>query len=204
MSDPFPSTAPGAVDVVLRRALGPAATCLEIGTGEATRALRESGWTGTVVRDVGELPGSGPGSLDVLVLSDVSLLPQVLASGSARPKVLVVGTAPGAARTAMDGYRLVLHNGVQDVLLQQDSGDLAAALSYPAGDLDSFTTARERALAEEVATWRARALSSWQEQAAAGPASGGITDLLAMRQSISWRVTRPLRSVRSRLPGAGG
>ena len=110
-----------------------------------------------------------------------------------RPEVLLVSTPPDA-EAQVEGYRLVLSNGVQQVLLRHD------VLGSP--EVDGFTSPRERQLAEEVETWRACALSAWEEQAAAGPASGGLTDLLAMRQSVSWRVTRPLRSVRSRLPGA--
>lgn len=195
--EPFPSTAPGAVDVVLRRALGPTATCLEVGDGQTTRGLRETGWTGLVVPDAAGLR-SGE-SVDVLVLDTTSDLLTTVASQ--RPRVVVVATSPSARRAAAEGYQLVLHNGGQDVLLRSDDGQLAADLSYPAGDLDRFTTARERALADEVDTWRARALSAWEDRATAGPDSGGLADLLAMRQSLSWRVTRPLRSVRSRLPG---
>lgn len=136
-------------------------------------------------------------SWEVLIV-DAPDLPAALEVS--RPEVLVVSTSPGADPTLVGGYRLVLDDGAQHVLLREDATQQVESPSEPAGDLTS-TTARERALAEEVASWRARALSAWEEQAAAGPASGGITDLLAMRQSLSWRVTRPLRSVRSRLGG---
>ncbi len=57
------------------------------------------------------------------------------------------------------------------------------------------STDRERELMAEVALWRSRALAGWQEQVDAAP---GITELLALRQSLSWRVTRPLRVLRGR------
>ncbi len=56
-------------------------------------------------------------------------------------------------------------------------------------------TDRERELMAEVALWRSRALDAWEQQAAQAP---GITELLALRQSLSWRVTRPLRVLRGR------
>jgi FkbM family methyltransferase len=54
--------------------------------------------------------------------------------------------------------------------------------------------------------WRRAALESWAESAAShgGPAARELQEELdAMRETLSWRVTRPLRAVRSRLGSSG-
>ncbi|HEY0188617.1 MAG TPA: hypothetical protein VGC67_14095 [Cellulomonas sp.] len=63
-------------------------------------------------------------------------------------------------------------------------------------------TARVDELDAEAATWRAQALSSWTETVARTRQgvdldSGFVSDEVeAMKATLSWRVTRPLRGVR--------
>lgn len=54
---------------------------------------------------------------------------------------------------------------------------------------------RERELQAELELWRSRALDAWEQQATRAP---GVREVLIMRQSLSWRVTRPLRMLRGR------
>jgi hypothetical protein len=43
--------------------------------------------------------------------------------------------------------------------------------------------------------WRRAALSRWDEVAATAPAGPAVSELEAVRNTVSWRVTRPLRAV---------
>lgn len=59
-------------------------------------------------------------------------------------------------------------------------------------------------LTDEVERWRAQALRSWSEAAAAsdGGADAELlaAELAAVHASLSWRVTRPLRALRRLVP----
>lgn len=106
---------------------------------------------------------------DLLVTDDPA---EVLAGA---PVVALVPTG-----TVVAGYLCVRRRAGRDLLVRDD-GTLAAALGE---DPEA-----------EVRTWRDKALQGWQEQVDAAP---GLEELLALRQSLSWRVTRPLRVLRGR------
>lgn len=122
------------------------------------------------------------------------------------------------------GYELCLFDGLSRYYVAEEHADrLRASLSYPACALDRFVTrradelerelhaARERLarLVPEVVRWRGVVLEHWAQAAAAATASPGAgghpgqeaarlrADLDALQQTLSWRVTRPLRTVRS-------
>ncbi len=60
---------------------------------------------------------------------------------------------------------------------------------------------RERAeLENEVRYWRGRVLDYWANSASKLMRTDSDDELDRMRQTVSWRVTAPLRSVRRRLP----
>ncbi|MCW2527523.1 MAG: FkbM family methyltransferase [Pseudonocardiales bacterium] len=122
------------------------------------------------------------------------------------------------------GYVFVLFDGLSRFYVAQEHyATLGAALSYPACILDVFTTPDQRRMArlvndgeirleqqrellaistEQLITWRAAAVDRWSHgfQAATVEAQNEID---AMRQTLSWRITRPLRSVRTRVPVPG-
>ncbi|CAL8972036.1 MAG: hypothetical protein BGO38_13325 [Cellulomonas sp. 73-145] len=108
-------------------------------------------------------------------------------------------------------YRLCLFDGLSRFYVAAEHEELAAALSYPACPHDVYDTrvardAREerRELLDEVLRWRALALEGWARSATPpsdDEAERLRAELAAMRATISWRVTAPLRSVRSRTRG---
>ena len=145
-----------------------------------------------------------------------------------RPWVLVIAaTAPNSAVQTHDaweadllaaGYRYCLFDGVSRFYVADEHAEsLQAQLSYPACILDPFVGAQaytasqgRQELIEDVRRWRAAALVQWAG-AGAGKASTAndlqrvqrelaavAADLLAVRSTLSWRVTRPIRALRRR------
>lgn len=121
------------------------------------------------------------------------------------------------------GYELCLFDGLSRFYVAEEHAeDLREALSVPAHPQDFFTTDQVATLEAHIARlergrdelerqlvhWRATAIGAWADALAvaveaAAPAAGGhdaTAELAAMRQTLSWRITRPLRLVR-RLAG---
>lgn len=159
-----------------------------------------------------------------LVIDAEGSEPSVLASVDLRrwrPWVLVIeATNPLSAEPShaawegdvlAAGYRLCLFDGLSRFYVADEHADLAPALSYPACPHDPFETksARDarverRQLLDEVLRWRALALDGWAERDAAAPDAEVWrlrAELTAMRATLSWRVTAPLRSLRARAHG---
>ena len=139
-----------------------------------------------------------------------------------RPWVLVVeATAPNSTeqthhawepRLLAAGYELCLFDGVSRFYVAREHAEeLGPRLSYPACVLDGYVTRTTVRLQEERAEavrdavhWRTRALVGWAERlAATAPAADDSEEVArlraenaAIRQTFSWRVTRPLRGVR--------
>lgn len=203
---PYPSTARNGEDVVLHRAFsGVASPSLLSLSREPTAwslgdALGEHGWTTrAVVGDDAQLIAAcaEAGGLHVLeVPYDLTVALE------ARPWVLVVPAVSPTRKSApvREGYRHVLFDGVSDLLLADEHAELARLLGYPAGALDDWTSPAQRDTVEDLARWRERAVQGWQEQVAAVAILPEQGELHAMRQTVSWRVTRPLRAVRTRMP----
>jgi methyltransferase FkbM-like protein len=143
-----------------------------------------------------------------------------------RPWVLVVeATAPNSTRSTHDewepdvlaaGYEFRLFDGLSRYYVSSErAAELGPALSYPACVLDGYQTAAHvQALeaAEEALVqathWRTVALRGWADAVAARVESAPRDpdadrlrqEVAAMQQTLSWRVTRPLRGAR-RLAG---
>lgn len=120
------------------------------------------------------------------------------------------------------GYRLCQFDGLSRFYVAEEhADDLGGALSVPASPVDTFTTREVVALRDEITRleevrnrlerqtlhWRATALHRWADALhealdAADPApvvdDGGAAraELEAMRRTVSWRVTRPIRLAR--------
>lgn len=119
------------------------------------------------------------------------------------------------------GYVFCQFDGLSRFYVAEEHADLAEALSVPAGPLDFFTTDELVRLRTEVTGlegvrdelerqtvhWRAVAIAQWSEALAAVAAAaapqvvvddGGAAraEVAAMRRTLSWRVTRPLRLAR--------
>lgn len=113
------------------------------------------------------------------------------------------------------GYRFRLFDGLSRFYVSAERDDeIGAALGYPACPFDDYVPADVSALHHRVdhlqaevgqlrsdlVHWRAAVLEHWV-QAASGPPSGTDVnaELEAMRATVSWRVTAPLRAVRGGL-----
>jgi hypothetical protein len=118
------------------------------------------------------------------------------------------------------GYVFCQFDGLSRFYVAEEhAADLAEALSVPAGPLDVFTTDEVARLRNEITGlegvrnelerqtvhWRAVAIAQWSEALAAVAAAtpvvvddGGAAraEVEAMRRTLSWRVTRPLRLAR--------
>ena len=150
-----------------------------------------------------------------------------------RPRVLVVeATAPNAPVSTHEawepavlssGYQFCLFDGVSRFYVADEWAEaLHPALSYPACAHDHFvslplvTAQQEREeLRGQAAHWRTVALTAWadavQEATAhtARAGDGAAVDALraqiaAIQDTVSWRITAPLRAVRRAIYGVRG
>ncbi|SDI93971.1 hypothetical protein SAMN05444157_0899 [Frankineae bacterium MT45] len=221
----FASCAVNGEDVVVARAFEAVAapTYLQVRDGDGGRSelcgLDAIGWKGQSVRvEAPELAAKtiaglelGP-EVQVVSLDSARLVGPTLealhARGSLPWVVLVTVSAaerpPGAGKPELAGYTHTLFDGVSDYFLRLDHPELAAGLGYPACSRDDFTTPAQRELTVELddataaaGKWQAKALAGWNEHAAFN-ASSAAQELIAIRKTVSWRVTKPLRAVRVR------
>lgn len=125
------------------------------------------------------------------------------------------------------GYEFCLFDGLSRFYVAEEHADrLRPVLSYPANVLDAFVRfhchrkeqalnaaqtelsrlrSRHEEVLDQLIRWRGAVLARWSE-AAGVPGSGGgghevvrlRTELEAMRATVSWRVTAPLRAVQER------
>jgi FkbM family methyltransferase len=142
-----------------------------------------------------------------------------------RPWVLVVeATAPLSTEQRHQewepalleaGYRFRLFDGLSRFYVAAEHDDrIGPALSYPACPFDDYVPADVSALhhrlddlqdevgrlRSDLVHWRAAVLEHWTRAASGqGPAPDVSAELEAMRATVSWRVTAPLRAVRSGL-----
>lgn len=137
-----------------------------------------------------------------------------------RPWVLLVeATAPNSTEATHEawepgvlaaGYEFCLFDGLSRFYVAQEQAEtLRAALSYPACILDNYrplaqSTAEHEVvdLRAQVVHWRTLALTQWADALAeaSGRSSGGDgeteqlrQEIQALQQTLSWRITAPLR-----------
>lgn len=217
--EPFVSTAARAEDVVLLRTLGhlPAVRVVEVtadGAPSATRALAALGWEARAVAvdDVDTaLDVDAPPHALVVAATAAAGAARALAAGARPWLVVVAGTPdgePDAALVAL-GYTPALFDGASwwyaapgrtALLLPGDEPSGASA----APDEDASAAALAEAQAE-AASWRSLAVDGWaQAVAELGPGRRGAeiqhAEAEAMRATLSWRITAPLRVVRGWIP----
>jgi FkbM family methyltransferase len=178
--------------------------------------LTESGWTDEEIHFmIIDVEGA---EHDVLQSVDLSRWrPWVLVVESTAPTSTMTTHQVWEPELLARGYEYCLFDGLSRFYVAAEKADLLrAALSYPACVWDDFQTVpqakvmREReALLDQIAHWRTIALTHWADAVSqsAGRDSAGYAgadseleharkELVAIHNTVSWRVTRPLRGVR--------
>lgn len=120
------------------------------------------------------------------------------------------------------GYRHCLFDGLSRWYVAEEHPELEHALDHPACVLDHFVSQRlhdadqevtdlrsaNAGLTDQVIRWRGQVMRHWAAAAAGAhhPGAGGVptqetarlrAELDQIHQTVSWRVTAPLRSVRT-------
>lgn len=224
-SSPFVSYAPNGEDVVLVRLLqwSPPGTYVEVVTDprrSVTRALSDKGWSGvllttddragetrphdTVVATAAEIPSSF--TADVVAADSAAAAAGIIAATGSAPRCVLYPAQSGT----VEGYTVCVVLGETAVCVPDARVDAdGTVLSVPPSSLDGYVSAdlaearleRDEALAA-LQRWRAIALSHWPE---ATPDSSDhlraavdelSREIVAIRSTVSWRVTRPLRGLR--------
>jgi len=220
-STPFASRARNAEDVVIWRALrsvedGRAVEVGDHGDASPVGALADHGWAVASLGEAAAVDGLAAGDVHVLAGADDATTVATLAGLSAlslTPWVVVTASGSRASRAAKDprkpilaaGYVHCLFDGVNNLFVHESHRELADQLSYPACSRDEFTRPADRALADaehRAADWRAAAVETWTNAAHNQTFSNIAQELVSMQQTVSWRVTKPLRAVRRIVPSA--
>lgn len=205
------------------RNAGPAVHAVEVPTRTLDDILAQAGWTGMEIHflSIDAEAGADGSAADILRGLDLQRW---------RPWVLVIGsgTPNGDGPTQPDwektvgaaGYAFRLFDGLSRFYVAPErAADLGGDTWAPANVGDNFTTANERRLARELSeaktlcdaaikqsiSWRTVALERWSEgMEFAGREADERQRLqmefMALQQTLSWRVTRPLRAIRGRFP----
>lgn len=179
--------------------------------------LTEAGWPGA---DIHFMTVDTEGTeADVLASVDLRVWrPWVLVIESTAPLRTTPTHLDWEAVVLAADYQFCMFDGLSRYYVAREHAELTPKLSYPACPLDNYTTPRQRqleaevagltgrlhAVADDVVRWRAAALTRWTEALSAAPAEPAPTqetqdlrqELAAMRATVSWRLTRPLRMVR--------
>jgi FkbM family methyltransferase len=124
-----------------------------------------------------------------------------------RPTVLVVeSVSPGSSLPTQEqweglvlaaGFVFAAFDGVNRFYVPRDRADLIKALEYPISVLDRYVQAPRLATAapgHDFGPWSAASVRALEREAAVGREA--TSTVAEMRQTLSWRITRPLRSLR--------
>jgi hypothetical protein len=182
--------------------------------------LDDAGWQG---HDIHFLSIDARGD-EVAVLGGIDLprwRPWVVAVTSAAPDSGPLTHDERDALVTGAGYHLALFDGLTRFYVASErEHEIGERLTAPAGILDNFTTWRERKLVAErdaairqSILWRTAALERWNDRMGeSSEAASRVAEQFAELQkeytallaTVSWRVTKPLRSIHERFPGHRG
>jgi len=188
---------------------------IEVTTRTLNGVLDEVGWVGD---DIHFLTLDVEGS-EAEVIRSLDL-------GKWRPWVLVIESViPNGDQSTHDewddlvtsaGYRFCLFDGLSRFYLADErAGDIDPGPWAPANILDEFTTQREKTMVEDLQravtqsiAWKTIALERWSENMDAATMAAAqvsaehrrlLEEYVAIQETISWRLTKPLRTVREHM-----
>jgi hypothetical protein len=176
-----------------------------------------------VLVDVDDVDGR---IVDALALPDALPWVVVIRSDRAITPASPPPDGSGLARLLAVGYVPALFDGASQYLVSPQHRDrLLTLLDHPAGPEDDYVTAELHSLSllvrdlesrlsdatkangtlvDDLVQWRAKAIERWSEAVAehAGSAGGGgfeavADEIEALKSTLSWRITRPLRAART-------
>ncbi len=189
--DVAPPVAPDRVPAILATLLDPAdRRYIAVAGGAPTTtagALQTAGWQAVAIDD------NEPGKAVHLLLTAspeaaAAALAQLDAAGSTPWFIVVQASAPAT----IGSHRHVLFDGQNDYF--------AAVEHLPLMDgLAATITGAEQAN-ESIRRWRGAALDGWNTRGSVSDTLNAAQELINIKQTLSWRVTRPLRAVRGRVP----
>ncbi len=139
--------------------------------------------------------------------------PWILVVEATRPNSMIPTHEAWENSLIEAGYTFCLFDGLSRFYVAAERREsLEASLSYPAGVFDRYVPLKQEQLQRDIAQlqdqlqhaerqitrWRHKALVEWAEIAAAASADseGTARELKELHDSLSWRVTEPLRSAR--------
>jgi len=185
--------------------------------------LDEAGWAGNDIHFLSiDAEGSEAGVLRSIDLQ--KWRPWILVIESTAPNSTRTTHGDWDDLVSESGYHFCLFDGLSRFYVADERlAELGGSLTAPANVGDNFTTWQQRQTEEALAEaeslrraaitqsiqWRAVALERWSERMEdASYAAERVTaevsrlheEIVALQGTLSWRVTRPLRSIRERLP----
>jgi FkbM family methyltransferase len=196
---------------------------ISVPTRTLNAVLDEAGWAGG---DIHFLSIDVEGS-EAEVLRSIDLgkwRPWILVIESTAPNSTRTTHGDWEDMVCDSGYRFCLFDGLSRFYVAEErQAELGGALAAPANVGDNYTTWRHREMEQELTeaetlrraaitqsiAWRAVALERWSERMEdASYAADRVTaevsrlheEIVALQATLSWRVTRPLRAFRERLP----
>jgi FkbM family methyltransferase len=205
------------------RSDGHAVRDLSVPTRTLNDVLQEAGWVGDDIHFLSvDAEGSEAGVLQSIDLQ--KWRPWILVIESTAPNSTRPSHEDWEDVVRSSGYRFCLFDGLSRFYVADErQAELGDALTAPANVGDNYTTWRHREMAQALEEaevlrraaitqsiqWRAVALERWSERMEdASYAAERVTaevsrlheEIVALQGTLSWRVTRPLRAIRERLP----
>jgi FkbM family methyltransferase len=184
---------------------------IEVPTRSLNGILDDAGWHGLDIHFMTvDVEGA---EADVLASIDFKLWrPWVLVVEATAPLTTVPTHERWESLVLEAGYEFCLFDGLSRFYVAAEHADLKDRLDHAAGVLDDYTTPAQRRSGEQIGVaaddairWRAATLERWADALTASPVDVDelmtqnrllVGDIHAIRATVSWRITRPIRGLR--------
>jgi FkbM family methyltransferase len=210
------------VDDVRDRHVGDGREVVDISVARHTLddVLQDAGWSGQDIHFV-TIDTEGSERSVLLGFDLARWRPWILVVEATAPLQTAETHAEWEDLVLAAGYRFCLFDGLSRFYVSPEKADeIGSALSRPANVFDDYSTPEQRnAVAkiaaasqavkdreDELVRWRAAALTRFTTASVSGLSQQEIDELHRtraelhnIRQTVSWRLTRPLRAIRARM-----